>query len=114
MTLYLGYDPGGDKKHGVAELSLDHSTGAVTRVQTSLASNADAALAHFRSRGAQDEPIGGIGIDTLTEWCLGNAGWRPADLWLRATYPAAKNSVVNPNYINGNCSPPRRAPAFFS
>lgn len=41
------------------------------------------------------------GIDTITEWNGGRSGWRPADHWLRETYPDVKKSVVALNSIYG-------------
>jgi len=46
-------------------------------------------------------PIG-IGIDTLTAWSTGEAGWRPADLYLRRSYPRVKDSVMAPNGLRGS------------
>lgn len=43
-----------------------------------------------------------LGIDTLTCWSTGRCGWRPADRFLRASYPLAVKSVVSPNGLYGS------------
>lgn len=42
------------------------------------------------------------GIDTLLHWSTDRGGWRPADRYLRATYPSAKTSVLSPNGLFGS------------
>ena len=44
----------------------------------------------------------GIGVNTLTAWSTGRAGWRPADRWLRYRYPEVRNSVASPNSLFGS------------
>lgn len=103
VTRFLGYDPGGASDHGVAELDVDLTTGRVLGATTARVATADAACAHFRATMTATA-VAGIGVDTLTEWCLGHAGWRPADAWLRQRYPQVQASVDNPNHINGAMS----------
>jgi hypothetical protein len=98
----VGYDPGGAGAHGIAALEVRAEgthwspVGLKLRLVRSL---------HDALAWQQDACRGRIvaaGIDTLTEWNSGDGGWRPADLWLRAKYPAVAKSVVSPNSIYGS------------
>lgn len=93
--LIAGYDPGGNGCHGVACLTVE--TGIPAAVEFETVRNANSAIAWFRNRA----PLIAIGIDTLTMLSTGDSGWRPADRWLRDRYPDVRNSVVNPNYLQG-------------
>jgi hypothetical protein len=92
----VGYDPGGNDKHGVAALIVD--SGRPLQLSFRTTRNAHAALHWFTDGGM---PLA-AGIDTLTALSTGDSGWRPADLWLRNEYPKVQNSVVNPNYLQGS------------
>jgi len=92
----VGYDPGGNSKHGVAALILDN--GRPARLSFATVRNAQAAF-DWLTIGVI--PLG-AGIDTLTALAMGDSGWRPADRWLRRHYPQVQNSVVNPNYLQGS------------
>ncbi len=94
----VGYDPGGNGKHGVAALIVDN--GRPVQLSFTTVRNAQAALDWFT---IGEIPIA-AGIDTLTVLSMGDSGWRPADLWLRGKYPQVQNSVVNPNYLQGAMS----------
>jgi hypothetical protein len=94
----VGYDPGGNGKHGVAALIVDN--GRPVKLSFTTVRNAQAALDWFT---IGEIPIA-AGIDTLTVLSMGDSGWRPADLWLRGKYPQVQNSVVNPNYLQGAMS----------
>ncbi len=61
---------------------------------------AEHAIAWFRERCRDREPST-FGVDTLTQWSTGPAGWRPADRALRAAYPAVATSVTAPNSLYG-------------
>lgn len=61
---------------------------------------AEHAINWFRGRRRDREP-NAFGIDTLTMWSTGPAGWRPADRALRAAYPAVVTSVTAPNSLYG-------------
>ena len=61
---------------------------------------AEHALDWFRERYRDQEPSA-FGIDTLTLWSTGPAGWRPADRALRTAYPAVATSVTAPNSLYG-------------
>lgn len=94
----IGYDPGGNDKHGVAALMIDK--GCPIQISFATVRNAQAALDWFT---VEETPLA-AGIDTLTVLSTGDSGWRPADRWLRAKYPQVQNSVVNPNYLQGAMS----------
>lgn len=101
MARFLGYDPGGNGRHGVALLETSPQ-GRVLGVSTTLVYTADDAWKYFVSQSAD-----GLGVDTLTEWCLGKSGWRSADLWLQTRYPSQTHpqvysSIVNPNFLCGS------------
>lgn len=91
--LYLGYDPGGGGAHGVAAIS--NRQAICDTVPT-----AEHAINWFRQRCHDCEPSA-FGVDTLTLWSTGPAGWRPADRALRAAYPAVAASVTAPNSLYG-------------
>ena len=92
----VGYDPGGNGRHGVATFSVDR--GQATRVYTNTRATAEDVLLELT---AIDDLIG-IGVDTLTCWSTGESGWRAADLWLREKYPEISNSVAASNSLFGS------------
>jgi hypothetical protein len=92
----IGYDPGGNGKHGVAALVVD--SGLPVRLTFSTVRNTQAALDWF----TKEEMPFAAGIDALTVLSTGDSGWRPADRWLREQYPQVRNSVVNANYLQGS------------
>ena len=94
-SLYLGYDPGGGGAHGVAVID-----GRNVLCDTML--TAQNAIDWFCDRCGERTPSG-FGVDTLTLWSSGAAGWRPADRALRAAYPDVFNSVTAPNSYTGLC-----------
>ena len=61
---------------------------------------AEHAINWFRQCCHNCEPSA-FGVDTLTLWSTGPAGWRPADRALRAAYPAVAASVTAPNSLYG-------------
>jgi hypothetical protein len=118
-AVVVGYDPGGNGAHGVAALDVqkekDRWRSKALRVETSDSLHDVLAWLDDICRGKR---VVAVGIDTLTEWNTGPAGWRPADLWLRETYPKVAKSVVAPNSIygamaiNGAAFMTRLAPRF--
>ena len=90
-TLFVGYDPGGDDAHGVAQLSLVEGKAAIP--STTTLRTAEDVIIFLESLSI----VAGIGVDTLTCWSTGGGGWRPADRWLRETYKGVQNSVMTPN-----------------
>lgn len=97
--MFVGYDPGGDRKHGVAVLTVEN--GVPVSVRTALLRSAEEVI---RWVGELGGPISGIGIDTLTCWSSGPSGWRPADRWLRHHYPAVLKSIASSNSLYGAMS----------
>lgn len=91
--IYLGFDPGGNRKFGVALLDRDVvSFGTVSTV--------DAAVAWVLENLSSRTPIA-AGIDTLLHWSTGRSGDRHAEAVLRKLYPDARNSVISPNSLWG-------------
>jgi hypothetical protein len=88
-----GYDPGG-KEHGVSRLTITQDLITACLVKT--VDTAYAALNWF----GKSPPLA-FGVDTLTAWSTGRSGDRPADRWLRQTYPQAESSVMSPNELRG-------------
>ena len=99
----LGYDPGGNAKHGVALLEVRRSR--VVGCRTAILPTVHDVIEWF----ARELPVPGccplgIGIDTLTIWGTGRSGWRPADEWLRRQYRRVQRSVMSPNTLSGAMS----------
>jgi hypothetical protein len=92
----LGYDPGGDGKHGVAVLHLRDR--APIKIETLTLPNTEAVIEYFSTV----ENVHALGVDTLTCWSTGPGGWRPADRWLRKMYPQVAPSIVTPNGLFGS------------
>lgn len=102
IDVALGYDPGGDGRHGVAAVHLDAAAGA-SRIEYETLRTVEDAATWLQDRLPRREGSrAAIGIDTLTVWSTGSAGWRPADAWLREKYPSVKNSVAAPNSLFGS------------
>src|SRR3989338_1943112 len=89
-----GYDPGGNESNGFAILRIRDGKPASISVKT--LTNSEAVINEIQTNN-----ILGLGVDTLSCWCTGNSGWRPADLWLRKRYPAVRNSIMSPNTLSG-------------
>ena len=94
----VGYDPGGNRKHGLAWATVQD--GHVANVTTKTLRNVENVVASV----LDIETLLGLGIDTLTCWGTGDSGWRPADHWLRERYPEVQNSVQAPNSLYGAMS----------
>lgn len=92
----VGYDPGGDGTHGIAVLRVEGGAAAFVTMLTLM--TAEDVISHISSL----RNLLALGIDTLTCWSTGRCGWRPADRWLRSTYPMAVKSVVSPNGLYGS------------
>lgn len=73
----IGYDPGGNGKHGVAHATIRN--GSILNVSTRTCCFVEEVIECI----FEDEVPLGIGIDTLTCWATGESGLRPADDWLR-------------------------------
>ena len=94
----VGYDPGGNGKHGFARATV--RDGEIVCVTTKTLQTAEDVV---RSILGGEKPLG-LGVDTLTCWSTGRSGWRPADCWLRQRYPAVKKAIVAPNSLFGAMS----------
>lgn len=90
-----GYDPGGNGANGFALLRI--LDGKPASILTATLSNSEAVINEIRT-----EAILGLGVDTLSCWCTGSGGWRPADKWLRKRYPAVRHSIMSPNTLSGS------------
>ena len=90
---FLGFDPGGKKGFGAAIL-----TGS--QVATVTVSTVAEALDWAVERCGTSVPVA-AGVDALLHWCDGPSGWRPADKWLRTTYPKSAPSVASANSLYG-------------
>ena len=96
-TWYVaGYDPGGDGSHGFAVLRVKATR--IISIDTFVLATVEEVLTRLLSEGK----LLALGVDTLTCWSTGASGWRPADRWLRRTYPEVKTSVVSPNGLYGS------------
>jgi hypothetical protein len=73
----VGYDPGGNGSHGVAELEIEHDR-CVHATVLSLETAEDVLRWILRSNN-----LVWLGVDTLATWSTGPSGWRTADLFLR-------------------------------
>lgn len=91
----IGYDPGGNGKHGFAALRVDR--GEPKSLSTKKLYDAEGVLSHIEHTGRD---LIALGIDTMTCWCTGESGLRPADEWLDENYSG--NSVVSPNGMYGS------------
>ena len=94
----VGYDPGGNGKHGFARALV--RGGDIVCVTTKTLQTAEDVV---RSILDGEKPLG-LGIDTLTCWSTGHSGWRPADRWLRQRYPGVKRAIVAPGGLFGAMS----------
>lgn len=101
--LFFGYDPGGNKKHGVAALPV--RCGVAESPLGCTKQTAEHVLTWFREQAAQfGGPVLGIGVDTLTYWSGALNGGRQADLYLRSRYDEVRGSVIWPNSLYGAMS----------
>lgn len=92
----VGYDPGGDKSHGVAELRVQG--GQPEALITRTFQSTEDVIGHLENLSS----VVAIGVDTLTCWSTGPGAWRPADRWLRNRYVAVRNSIIAPNALYGS------------
>jgi len=92
----LGYDPGGDGKHGVAFATCEE--GVVTGCSVATLRTAEQVIAV----AAEYSDLVAVGIDTLTCWSTGPSGWRPADRWLKERYKQITHSIASANSLFGS------------
>jgi hypothetical protein len=102
-SFIIGYDPGGNGAHGAAVMEVKEGNGRwePTSIQVRELSTLSEALAWMEEayRGGR---IVAAGVDTLTEWNGGRSGFRPADQFLKATYPEVAQQVLAPNSLFGS------------
>lgn len=92
----VGYDPGGNGKHGLAVLHVESEIPKTLESHT--IDDAESAILKVE----ETSNLIGFGIDTMTRWSTGESGLRPADRRLRNRYEEASNSVVSPNGMYGS------------
>ena len=93
MKTWIGADPGGEGKFGVAVLHSE--TNAVTVVTDS----ADGAVDFVRR--TMKGPPSGIGVDAPLWWSSGPTGIRHADRWIRERHGLAPKNVQAVNSMWG-------------
>lgn len=102
----LGYDPGGNGRHGLAVLQVQQQEGlwVASHIAALKAWPDVQAVIGCAEACIGSGALVATGIDTLTAWSSGPSGWRQADLWLRERYPGVKHSVASPNSLFGAMS----------
>lgn len=99
----IGYDPGGNGKHGLAILEVREENDKWMPIKAEFLDNMEtvscviAELEQCSGRGR----FVAAGIDTPTAWSMEESGMRPADRALRKHYSKVCNSVVIPNGASG-------------
>ena len=88
----IGYDPGGNGKHGLAIMSIKNNE--IFGIEVTAHKN----LQEVIETAFDCQDLRAIGVDTLTCWSTGDSGWREADSKLRKDFG---NRVINPNYLSG-------------
>lgn len=94
--IIVGYDPGGNNSNGIAVIEIVNSRPENIIIETF--ENVESVIQKI----VNCDNLIGVGVDTLSCWCTGKSGWRPADLWLRKKYPQIKNSIMSPNTLSGS------------
>lgn len=99
----IGYDPGGNGKHGIAALHVERRGGKWVPLYLEV-TTADVLqdAVEWALNTCRTGRIVAAGADTLTEWNANASGWRPADLWLRDQYKTVKLKIVPPNSLHGS------------
>jgi hypothetical protein len=94
--IIVGYDPGGNDSHGLAERHFHD--GKVTSLSMRTLRTVERVMERVESLSS----LAALGVDTLTCWGTGISGWRPADRWLRNQYKSVQGSVMTPNSLFGS------------
>ena len=97
MPLFLGYDPGGKDKHGVAAARIADGGTFESAPETKILRDAQAVCCWVRWVHEHHGPAVALGIDTLLAWSL--KGKRACDGTLRRHYPQHRKSVVPQNSL---------------
>ena len=94
MPLFLGYDPGGGGKNGVAALRIaDDGTTFERPPETQTLHDVEAVCRWLRAHDKAEA----LGVDTLLAWS--RKGDRACDAALRKRYPEHSNSVIAQNAL---------------
>lgn len=93
MTLFLGYDPGGKGKHGIAAAEIGADGTFVRDPETWTLATAKEVVVWLRAQPSDSI----LGIDTLLAWSL--RGERECDRALRCRYPANSATVISQNSL---------------
>lgn len=98
MALFLGYDPGGKKKNGVAAVRV--TSDAIEVLETAIVTDASEALSWLENYRSNAQALG---VDTLLAWSP--KGGRACDDALRHRYGGnsivAQNSLYSAMTLNG-------------
>jgi predicted nuclease with RNAse H fold len=92
--VWVGADPGGNNKFGVAVLLPDEPA------RTRCVSSADEAVDAVCKWLEETSPAG-VGVDAPLWWSSGGSGARFVDQWLRDTYGLSGGQVQEPNSLKG-------------
>lgn len=98
MPLFLGYDPGGNEKHGVCVLEFNEKQAELKIVACKKEPTVNDVLKEIEKYNI----FKAAGIDTFTTWSSGISGWRASDLWLRNRYKELSSSVLSSNSTSGS------------
>jgi hypothetical protein len=99
----IGYDPGGNGRHGLAALRIEERGGRWEPLDLFVTTGGSLQdVVRWVDTVCRNTRIVAAGVDTLTEWNSGHSGYRPADVWLRENYPELAPSVVAPNSMAGS------------
>ena len=94
MSLFLGYDPGGKDKHGVAAVRIARDGNIEEEPETAVLRDAKA-VCHWVAE--RSENAAALGIDTLLAWS--RIGGRACDKALCSRYPVYSKSVIAQNAL---------------
>lgn len=107
-TFMIGYDPGGNLAHGVAVLGVreENNCWEGVSLEASAKRTLGDAVAWLEER-CRDGQIVACGVDTLTEWNGGKAGWRTE---ITVVSPRRATEVIPDNLVNRAETPARPRP----
>ena len=92
-SVFLGFDPGGNHKYGVAKLVGSHVLAeTVDTIEDAVSWAIESCVGTIPAAA---------GVDTLLHWATGQSGLRAADQYLKDSYPKVIKSVIAPNSLYG-------------
>jgi hypothetical protein len=98
----IGYDPGGNGRHGFAALRVEERGGRWEPLDLFVTTGGSLQdMVRWVDTVCRNTRIVAAGVDTLTEWNSGHSGYRPADLWLIRNYRDVARSVIAPASLYG-------------